>query len=100
MPCAFSYFGVLPSKVLRHQVVQSHKNRCDDFNFIKATLSMERLPDYNGFNTCQSRQAGLSLKPKTKIIFDPPIDKTPSYTSTILTACLKQRELPMLLVNP
>ena len=62
----------------------------------KLQLSLVRiqyLSESTGFNICQSRQAGLSLKPKTKIIFEPLIDKTPSDTSTILTAMFEAERI-------
>ena len=38
MPQSFCYFGVLPLKVLCHQVVSLAKSQCDDFSFIKSNL--------------------------------------------------------------
>ena len=44
------------------------------------------VPDFAGYNTKQMRESGQSMKPKTKVISKPLINKTPSDLSTILTA--------------
>ena len=42
-------------------------------------------PEFNGFNTCASRQQGVAPKPKTHVNFLPLIDAKPSDPSTIVT---------------
>ena len=62
-------------------------------SFIKKYHSAEACPDSNGFNTERSRETGVSLKPKSRVIYELLIDKTPSDPNTILTAMYKAERI-------
>ena len=49
----------------------------------KKYCSTEACLDFNGFNTEGLCEAGVSLKPKSRVIYQPLIDKTPSDPSAI-----------------
>ena len=57
-----------------------------DFQFVKDMVIQTSIPDFAGYNTEQMRESGQSTIPKTKVIYKPLINKTPSDPSTILTA--------------
>ena len=77
---SFYKYKILPLKFLCHQNLRLHKSQCNDLSFIKKYYSTEACLDFNGL-----REAGVSLKPKSRVIYEPLIDKTPSDPSTILT---------------
>ena len=57
----------------------------EDFEFIKRSFTNNKVPDYNSFNTEKTHHSGQSLKPKSKVVFTPLLDCTPSDPSTMLT---------------
>ena len=80
VPKSFSPIHAYPLKVLCKQVVLSCRTKEEDFEFIKSSLTNDKVPDYNGFNTQRTR-----LKPKIKVVFTPLLDRAPSDPSTMLT---------------
>ena len=76
---------MLPLKVLCKQVVLCCRAKEEPFEFIKSSLTNDKVPDYKVFNTQKIRHFGQSLKPKSKVVFSPPLDRTPSDPSTMLT---------------
>ena len=48
---------------------------------------------FHGFNTRATRESGQSTKPKTKLIYTPLIDQTPSDPSNIMTAMIEVEKL-------
>ena len=85
MPKSFSTIQVLPLKVLCEQVVLSCRFKKEDFEFIKSSLTNDKVPDSNGFKTHRNHHSGQSLKPKRKVVFTPLSDCTPSDPSIMLT---------------
>ena len=67
-------------------MVLSCRAKEKDFEFIKSSLTNDKVPDYNGFNTQRTRDSGQILKPKSKVVFSPLLNRTPSDSSTILTS--------------
>ena len=61
-------------------------SKVTDFKFIKASLTQNNVPDYNGYCTAEARISGKPLLPETKILYKPYIDESPTDPSTILTA--------------
>ena len=86
MPPAFSKKGILPFKVLCNQAILVSRSKYLDFQFVKDMVIQTSVPDFAAYNTKQMRESGQSTKQKTKVIYKPLINKTPSDPSTILTA--------------
>ena len=86
VPASFGKFGVLPLRVLCHQIIITRKSQNDDFEFIQESLKDSNTPDFSGYNTRRTRETGQTKKLKTRILYKPLINKTPSDPSTILTA--------------
>ena len=61
--------------------------------FLKETLINSKVPDFHGFNTRATRESRQSTKPKTKLIYTPLIDQTPSDLSTMMTAMIEAEKL-------
>ena len=61
-------------------------SKFNDFQFIKEIITKPNAPAFGGYNTKQIREASQATKNKTKVIYKPLINKTPSDPSTILTA--------------
>ena len=68
MPKSFCYLGVLPLKVLCHQVVSLEKSQCNDFSFIKSNLSIEGCLD---FNTKKTLRVGSINEAENKACISP-----------------------------
>ena len=88
MPRTHALVGVLPLRLLCHQAIITRKNMEDDFAFIKTSLTKSDISDYGGYNTENARNNGKIMAPKTKILYRPLINKTPSDPSTVLTAMI------------
>ena len=56
-------------------------------------MENSKVPDFHGFNTRAIRESGQSTKPKTKLIFIPLIDQTPSDPSVMMTAMIEAEKL-------
>ena len=52
---------------------------------MKTSLTNDKVPDYNGFNTQRTCVSGQSLKLKSKVVFTAHLDRTPPDPSTMLT---------------
>ena len=66
MPKSFSTIHVLPLKSLWEQVVLFCCAKKEDFEFIKCSLTNDKVPDYNGFNTQRTHDSDQILKPRAK----------------------------------
>ena len=53
---------------------------------IKDILTKKYVPEFAGYNTIAAREAGQIAKPKSRVIYKPLINKTPSDCSTVLSA--------------
>ena len=71
------------------QSVSQNRATGIDFQFLLDLYSSADCPEYNGYNTKLCREQGHTLKPKTKVVYLPLIDKTPADPSTIMTAMAK-----------
>ena len=93
MPSSKNTHAVLPLKLLCNQVIITRTSQERDFTFFKAAHLSSDVPDYHGFNTRHAREAGESIKPGTKLLYMPLIDRTPSDPSTMLTAMIEAQRL-------
>ena len=62
MPETHAKIGVLPLRVLCHQVIITRKSKEDDFGFILDSVTLQNTPDYSGYNTREKRITGQSMK--------------------------------------
>ena len=88
MPRTHALVGVLPLRLLCHQVIITRKSMEDGFAFIKTSLTKSDIPDYVGYNTENAGNNGKSKVPKTNILYRPLINKTLSDPSTVLTSMI------------
>ena len=86
MPNCYAQRGVLPLRILCSQSIMVARSEAIDFQFMKEILTQPSVPDFAGYNTKQMRESGQIMKTKSKSIFRPLINKTPSDPSTMLTA--------------
>ena len=86
MPASLAKFGVLPLKVLCHQIILERGAAEEDFLFLKSCVISRITPDFSGYNTRGTRETGQSVKSKSKVYYRPMINKTPTDPSTMLTA--------------
>ena len=86
MPEEFVIRGVLPLKLLCKKLLATSKSKLRDFQFVKDIIHEPNVPDFSGYNTKHMRENGKTVKTKTKVIYKPLVNKTPSDPSTILTA--------------
>ena len=93
MPKEFSLNQPLPLLVFCKQVILRERANHEDFQFIKSILLNDSSPDFNGYNTKHIRTRGESLKPKTKVVFMPLLDRTPSDPSTVLTTMIEAERI-------
>ena len=63
--------GVLPLKVLSKMALSLTSSKVTDFKFIKASLTQNNVPDYNGYCTAEARISCKPLLPETKILYQP-----------------------------
>ena len=86
MPDNCSKKSVLPLNVLCSVILSERRANELDIAFLRDITNNEACPEYNGCNTMVTRQQGVSMQPKTKAVYLPLIDMTPSDPDTIMTA--------------
>ena len=86
MPGSLAKFGVLPLKILCHQIIIERRGAEEDFLFLKSSVIIRITPDFSGYNTRRTRETGQSVKSKSKVYYRPMINKTPTNPSRMLTA--------------
>ena len=77
--------------ILAQTAVLLNRARERDLEFVRKVN--DGAPEYNGYNTMQTREEGQSLKPKTRAIYLPLIDMPPAEYDTILTSMLHIKRL-------
>lgn len=85
--------SVLPLKVLAHKVLSRQRADQTDAAFMEDVLTKDRCPEFNGYNTANSRQQGVSVQPKTRAVYLPLIDMIPSDPDTMMTALAQAQQL-------
>jgi hypothetical protein len=93
MPKKCSKKSVLPLKVLCSAILSERRAKVLDIDFLRDVTNTEACPEYNGYNTRMTRQQGVSMQPKTKAVYLPLIDMTPSDPDTIMTALHEAKRL-------
>lgn len=78
MPDNCSKKSFLPLKVLCSAILSETRAKELDIAFLKDVINNEACPEYNGYNTMVTRQKGVSMQPKTKAVYLPLINATPS----------------------
>ena len=84
---------VLPLKVLAQQRIIVQRSKFHDFDFLRITTTMPSTPEFGGFNTKLTRMQGQGLKPRTKAMYTPLTDMTPSDPTTMKSAMLEAKRL-------
>ena len=85
--------SVLPLKVLAQKVLSRQRADQTDAAFIEDVLTKDRCPEFNGYNTANCRQQGVSAQPKTRAVYLPLIDMIPSHPDTMMTALAQAQQL-------
>ena len=93
MPDNCSKKSVLPLKVLCSAILSERRAKELDIAFLRDVTNNEDCPEYNGYNTMVTRRQGVSMQPKTKAVYLPLIDLTPSDPDTIMTALHEAKRL-------
>ena len=73
--------------------ISASRARETDFVFFQDMCTSENCPEYNGYNTRESREQGQSSSAKTNAVYLPLIDMTPSDPDTIMTALRNSQSL-------
>ena len=64
-----------------------------DFAFFQDFQRCDQCPEFNGYNMKLSREQGHTLKPKTKIMYLPLIDRPPADSATMMMTLLRAQEV-------
>ena len=64
-----------------------------DFAFFQDIQSCDQCPEFNRYNMKLSREQGHTLKPKTKIMYLPLIDRPPADSATMMMTLLRAQEV-------
>ena len=93
MPEQLTIKQVLPLKVLAAMSISCTRAREMDTVFINNVIKTDNCPEFNGYNTKICREQDHAPKPKTKAMYLPLIDMTPSDPDTILTSLRQAQEI-------
>ena len=93
MPVNIATRSPLPLKVLAAQGISALRAKQTDFMFFKSVITDVETPEYNGYNTRNSREQGHSVRPATKAIYLPLLDMTPAEPDTMYTAMVEAQRL-------
>ena len=81
----------LPLKVLVQQQMSVSRAKETDFLFMKSIVTKDGEPEFNSYNTKNSREQGHTIYPES---FIPPLlDMTPAEPDTMLTAMVEAQRL-------
>lgn len=93
MPESCSRKNVLPLKVLCSSVISERRAKDLDVSFLNEVINNDSCPEYNGYNTRQTREQRVSMEPETRAVYLPLIDMPPSDPDTIMTALYEAKRL-------
>ena len=93
MPENCSRKHVLPLKFLCSAVISERRAKDFDVSFLNEIINNDSCPEYNGYNTRQTREQGVSMEPATRAVYLPLIDMPPSDPDTIMTALHEAKRL-------
>ena len=60
---------------------------------MKSIVTNDGEPEFNGYNTRNSREQGHTIYPTTKAVYPPMLDMTPSEPDTMFTAMVEAQRL-------
>ena len=80
---------VFSTEMIEEQVTIKKLSQKLDFKFFQAITTRSDIPEYSCYNTKEKREKGVSFCKKTKCMYTPPIDLTPSDPSTMMTAMVE-----------
>ena len=78
MPPLKALYQIPPLSFLCSQVISVHRSHDLDYQFMKDIVTRESCPEWSGYNTQLSRQTGMVIEPKAKVVYLPLIDKAPA----------------------
>ena len=84
---------VLPLKVLAQQRILVQRSKFHDSDLLRSVATKPSTPEFGCFNTKLTRMQGQGLKPRTKAMYTPLIDITPSDPTTMKSAMLEAKRL-------
>ena len=93
MPIHAANKTVMSLKILAETAIVSTRARETDFLFLKEMSNNDNCPEFNGYNTQICRDQGHLPKFKTKAMYMPLIDMTPSDPDTIMTALRQAQQI-------
>ena len=93
MPQEVSKKCILSLKVLVQQTILVLRSKFHNFQFLRNVAIKPSTPEFGGFNTKLTRIQRHGIKPRTKSMYTPLIDMSPSDPTTIETAMLEARRL-------
>ena len=73
-------------RMLAQQIISKGRASEMDFAFFQDMNNTLDCPQYNRYNTAAARRQGHSAQPKTKAVYLPLIDMTPSHPDTVVTS--------------
>ena len=79
--------------MLVQQRILVQRSKFHDFNFLKSVATKPSTSEFGGFNTKLTQMQGQGLKPRTKAMYTPLIDMTPSDPTTMKSAMLEAKRL-------
>ena len=80
-------------RMTKLQQVANTRAEENDLQFLRDVVSVENCPEYNGFNTRLCREQGHSIKPKTKVVYLPLMDSSPSDPATMMSSIVKAKNI-------
>ena len=81
------------SQSAAQQRILIQRSKFHDFDFLRFVPTKPFTPEFGGFNTKLTRMQGQGLKPRTKAMYTPVIDMTPSDPTTMKNAMLEAKRL-------
>ena len=81
------------TEMIEEQVTIKKISQELDLEFFQAIATKSGIPEYSGYNTKERREKGVSCGKKTKCMYTPLIDLTPSDPSTMMTAMVEAERL-------
>ena len=93
MPIHAANKTVMSLKILAETAKVSTRAREMDFLFLKEMSNSDNRPEFNGYNTQICRDQGQLPKFKTKAMYMPLINMTPSDPDSIMTALYQAQQI-------
>ena len=93
MPIHATNKTAMSLKILAETAIVSTRAQEMDFLFFKEMSDNDNRPEFNGYNTQICRDQGHSPKFKTKAMYMPLIDMTPSDPNTIMLALHQAQQI-------